>query len=57
MPTIMTKPTNITKLNCMERSCLQVCNIEDVKVIYWICVESELICCSKVNKHRNEIEK
>jgi len=33
MSTLITKPTNITKLKCLEYTCLRNCNVEDVKNI------------------------
>jgi len=33
MPTIIAKPTNMAKAKCLEYSCIQICDIEDAKVI------------------------
>lgn len=53
----MTKPTNMMKLKYSEYSCLQVCKVDDVKVIDKIYTESKLICKYVSNKHRTKTEK
>ena len=35
-----------------EYTCLQICNVDDVKVIDWICTRLKLIGSSKSNKTR-----
>lgn len=39
----MIKFTNMTKTKCPKYLCFWGCNVEDVKVIDWICTKSKLI--------------
>ena len=44
-------PTNTTIFKSLEYSCLQLCNVDDVKVIDRICTCSKLIFQPESNKH------
>lgn len=46
----------MTKLKCLKYLYLRIGNIEDVKVIDLICIESKLICQFKSNEHCNKTE-
>ena len=50
-------PTNMTILKSQEYSCLWICNIDDAKVIHWICTYSKLIAQTKSNKHHTKTGK
>src|SRR4030042_4278404 len=40
-----------------EYACLRICNVDDAKVIDWICTGSKLIWQSEPNKYLNETRK
>ena len=46
--------TNMTIFMSPEYSCLQICNIDDAKVIDRICTCSKLIFQPESNKHRTK---
>ena len=48
--------TNMTILKSPEYSCLQICNVDDTKIIVidWICTCSKLIFQPESNKHRTK---
>ncbi|AES66618.1 cysteine protease, putative [Medicago truncatula] len=50
--------TNMTILKSLEYSCLQICNVDDAKVIDIdrICTCSKLIFQPESNKHRTKTE-
>jgi hypothetical protein len=52
MSTNMTMPTNMMKFKCSKYSCLRVFNIDDSKIIDWICTKPNIIFQSEPNKHR-----
>jgi len=45
-------PTNMTIFKSLEYSCLRICNVDNVKVIDWICISSKLIFQPELNRHR-----
>jgi len=47
-------PTNMTILKSPKYSCLQICNVDDAKVIDRICTCSKLIFQPESNKHRTK---
>jgi hypothetical protein len=52
--TYVVTPTNMTIFKSLEYSCLQICNVDDAKVIDWICTSSNLIFQPESNKHQTK---
>jgi len=47
-------PTNMSIFKSLEYSCLKICNVDDVKVIDWICTCLKLIFQPESIKHRTQ---
>jgi len=47
-------PTNMTIPKSSKYSCLRICNVDNAKIINWICTCSELIFQPESNKHRTK---